>query len=71
MPTDQTEPRAWLDADGRHVWVAHNCPDERVETMLPTIWKADALGNVTPSFHCTRCGLHYFATLAVERSDAG
>lgn len=51
--------RAWLDADDRHVWAAHDCTDGREVTMLPwPTWQALPDGEVRPSFSCDRCGVH-------------
>jgi hypothetical protein len=55
--------QAWLDEDGRHVWLAHDCAKGRVTTMLPTTWKADAEGHVSPSIDCRACGAHFFAQI--------
>jgi hypothetical protein len=50
--------KAWLDADNRHVWVAHDCTTERVATMLPwPNWYSDGL-HVTPSVVCDACQFH-------------
>ena len=49
----------WLDEDGTHVWLAHDCKGERVVTMLPwPMWQADSTGSVVPSFACDRCMTH-------------
>lgn len=45
--------RAWLDDDGKHVWVAHSCSGNQEETMLPyPTWSAPDGLNVAPSFCC-------------------
>jgi hypothetical protein len=50
---------AWLDADGYHVWCAHDCKGERVVTMLPwPIWQSNEKGIVRPSFACGLCDTH-------------
>lgn len=60
---------AWPDEDGRHYWLRHECMnDEVVETMLPTIWKHDGSGHLTPSVHCTACGMHTFVPIGAEIS---
>lgn len=52
---------AWLDADGYHVWTAHDCAAGREETMLPwPQWSAQPDGTVWPSVMCDACGAHYF-----------
>lgn len=57
--------RAWLDADGRHVWLRHDCTHVREQTMLPwPTWRADGFGRVVPSVSCDFCGLH--AILVIE-----
>ncbi len=64
--------KAWMDADGRHVWVAHNCVNrERVTTMLPwPSWAADG-DRVSPSVLCTACGYHDFPIIeSPEAEDA-
>jgi hypothetical protein len=49
----------WLDADGYHIWCAHDCLGERVVTMLPwPTWQANERGHIRPSFACDRCGTH-------------
>lgn len=60
-----------LDDDGVHVHVRHQCTRPTswppVEATLPigpegwTTVQADPL-TVTPSVHCTECGLHGFIT---------
>jgi hypothetical protein len=53
----------WLDEDGRHVGLAHDCAHERVVTMLPyPNWRAVG-GKVEPSISCEACGLHTFGLL--------
>ena len=50
--------RAWLDTDGEHVWIRHDCTSGVVDVMLPhPTWRA-ANGRVEPSVHCRDCGLH-------------
>ena len=51
--------RVWLDADGQHLWLAHDCVDGRTTTMLPTQWREGPDGYVAPSIACRACGLHY------------
>jgi hypothetical protein len=59
--------RAWLDPDGRHVFVAHDCRGVRESHMLPwPVWQALPDGRVDPSYSCERCGVHTFLTLAWE-----
>jgi hypothetical protein len=54
----------WLDADGYHVWCAHDCLGERVISMLPwPMWQANKEGRIQPSFSCERCGTHTFLTI--------
>lgn len=57
---------AWLDEDGEHVWIAHDCIGKRDVSMLPwPTWQAprDAHGSVLPSFDCGECGVHLFARI--------
>jgi hypothetical protein len=61
--------RAWLDEDGRHVWLEHDCGDERARTMLPSTWQADAEGHVSPSIDCRACGAHFFAQVEAPPED--
>lgn len=62
----------WLDADGRHIWFAHACNGEWVETQLvygrPIGTKGNGGGwcamqtnplTVAPSVHCDGCGFHW------------
>lgn len=50
--------RAWLDDDGEHVHLAHDCLTERVRGMQPwPTWRANG-AMVEPSVSCTACGLH-------------
>lgn len=57
--------RAWLDNDGQHVWMAHDCTTERVVTMLPwPVWHSTGLA-VEPSFSCDTCGIHTHVELGV------
>lgn len=63
----------WLDADGEHVWFAHACNGEWVETKLPYGRPLGFKGNgggwcatqtdplsVEPSITCDDCGFHTF-----------
>lgn len=53
----------WLDEDGTHVWLAHDCAGARVVTMLPyPNWRVVG-GKVEPSICCGLCGLHTFGLL--------
>jgi len=57
----------WLDADGAHVWVAHDCTEGRDASMLPwPTWQADREGYVQPSIFCRECGLHTFMRVDAE-----
>lgn len=48
----------WLDDDGQHVWVRHQCGPRVNTTMLPwPTWQANG-ENVTPSIVCLDCDLH-------------
>lgn len=61
--------RAWLDNDGRHVWIAHDCTEGRVTTMLPwPNWHSTGL-HVEPSIVCEACGLHVVARLEEPDTD--
>jgi hypothetical protein len=56
--------KAWLDEDGVHVWFQHDCTDGRVTNMAAhPRWEAKG-GRVTPSFNCSKCGLHDFVELS-------
>lgn len=55
--------RAWLDRDGIHVVMAHDCTDVRkVHTLRWPTWQA-LDGAVSPSFSCDDCGLHAFVPI--------
>lgn len=59
--------RAWLDADGRHVWLEHECTNSVERTMLPNPpWHAVG-DRVEPSIDCRCCGAHYFAQLNIPQ----
>lgn len=65
--------QAWLDGDGIHVWMAHDCsPDgtpQRVVDMLPwPVWHSNGAG-VEPSFSCDNCGVHTIVRLGVPDDD--
>jgi len=63
--------KTWLDDDGRHVWLSHDCKDGQETTMLPyPRWKA-VDGKVQPSIMCNDCGLHYFATIGKKPDGEG
>lgn len=51
--------RVWLDDDGKHVWLRHDCDrGGPQDTMLPwPKWQAVS-GKVEPSIVCSDCGLH-------------
>lgn len=57
--------RAWVDEDGKHAIVAHDCRDGRDVHILrwPT-WQVVEGSvypqEVSPSFDCAECGLHTF-----------
>ncbi len=57
---------AWIDVDGRHVWLSHDCADGRSTSMLPTTWKANESGRVEPSIDCRDCGAHFFAQIEAK-----
>lgn len=58
--------RTWIDADGLHVWFAHNCVNARSATMLPyPMWQRDDAGKLWPSVSCGECGTHVLG-LVVE-----
>lgn len=62
---------AWLDEDGRHVWLAHDCSKGREETMLPyPTWHAEG-GKVQPSVNCGACGMHTFVPLSAKPAVTG
>ena len=62
--------RAWLDSDGRHVWVAHDCAGVRESHMLPwPVWQALPDGRVDPSYSCSKCGVHTFPMIGWELVD--
>lgn len=54
------EARCWLDADGIHIWLGHECTTgERPNIMLPwPTWHATQDGRVEPSIVCQDCDLH-------------
>lgn len=53
--------RCWVDDDGRHIWFAHDCAQERVATMLPwPTWQVLPNGRIEPSISCETCGFHEF-----------
>ena len=62
--------RAWLDPDGVHIWISHDCPSERVTFLLPHppwgVVEREGDTWVDPSVHCTACGLHAF--LRIEKN---
>jgi hypothetical protein len=59
---------AWLDDDGQHVVIAHDCVATREVHILPwPTWQANG-SDITPSYSCDDCGVHCFAT--VNRSAA-
>ena len=61
---------AWLDPDGEHVWVEHECADGWKQHMLPhPQWSSDQHGTVTPSYHCGACDFHQ--NLRVDPRSAG
>lgn len=51
---------AWLDEDGQHVWLRHQCkPKPRVNTtMLPWPDWQTVGDHVEPSIICMECDLH-------------
>ncbi len=60
--------RGWLDNDGRHVWAAHDCTNERAATMLPfPTWHVTDGGptgrQIEPSVSCEGCGFHSFVEI--------
>lgn len=60
--------RSWVDEDGYHIWIEHDCTDGREATMLPwPTWQAGADGRVLPSIDCRACGAHYFTTVLTPR----
>lgn len=64
---------AWLDEDGVHVWVSHDCTSSiGSPTMLPyPKWRAaerDGRLQVDPSVHCVACGLHGFLSIEERAS---
>lgn len=61
--------RAWLDVDGTHVWVAHDCATERITAMLPfPVWHSDGQA-VQPSIQCDGCGVHTHVLLGVPDDE--
>lgn len=64
--------RAWLDADGQHVTIAHDCTDSREVHLLPwPTWQV-VDGSVSPSFSCDKCGVHSVVPItAVLTEGAG
>lgn len=62
--------RAWLDEDGEHVWLRHECSNGWDESMLPhPTWQASEDGRtVEPSIDCG-CGMHTFMLLERHRPE--
>lgn len=49
---------AWLDEDGEHVWIAHDCVDHReIHKATNLHWRAVG-DHVEPSYQCVLCGFH-------------
>lgn len=76
MSTRWVTARAWLDDDGYHIWMAHDCFRGREAFMLPyPTWKMNEDGKTaSPSFHCTLCNCHTTGTIELgepERSGNG
>lgn len=46
----------WTEGDA--VWVRHDCDDSVDEWRLPPPWRLNAVGGITPSLDCQRCGAH-------------
>lgn len=65
-PGSHLSARAWLDEDGAHVVLAHDCTSTRKVHILrwPT-WQA-VFGEVNPSYSCDDCGLHTFVPIGFE-----
>jgi ferredoxin-like protein FixX len=57
--------KAWLDEDGQHIWLQHDCKSKRDTSMLPyPTWQATDDGKkVQPSINCMDCGLHTFVPI--------
>lgn len=59
--------RAWMDADGRHVWCSHTCNGKDSTFKMPwPMWHATPDGKtVTPSLVCEvpGCGFHQVLTI--------
>ena len=55
--------RAWVDEDGQHAVVAHDCKSTR--EVHPLRWPTwQVVGDeVKPSFSCGTCGLHAFVLI--------
>ena len=56
---------AWMDEDGEHVWIAHNCNgDGVIHKATNGIWRPNAeRTKVEPSYNCDRCGCHQFVEI--------
>lgn len=54
---------AWLDDDGEHVWLSHECAEGFVTFMLPNTWRVVGKDKIEPSFTCDDCGAHEFLEL--------
>lgn len=50
--------RAWMDEDGQHVVLAHDCVEHRDVHILPWPTWQNVEGMVDPSYDCDACGLH-------------
>ncbi len=61
--------RVWLDDDGEHIWLLHECIDGEQITMLPhPPWRAVG-ERVEPSISCDKCNLHMFGYLGPLPTD--
>lgn len=64
--------KAWLDADGEHVWFKHECLEGFDTSMLPhPQWHANKEGTkVEPSVDCRKCGCHTVVDLSPSGDNA-
>jgi hypothetical protein len=70
------EPKFWLDADGKHIWVRHSCKGtlttDRLPYGEPHGWHVDADGvSIKPSVECLTpgCGMHVMGKITDKPED--
>lgn len=73
MPGFWLSTRAWMDEDGQHVIVAHDCREKRIVHILPwPTWQACGVhgDEVLPSYSCDGCGIHDHLTIDWDEAPA-